>query len=115
MTRATELPNLAPASLPRQQRRCVNRELHQLLRRNGCSICGKALAHNSTTASGFDAEGTTVVAGECCFNRLVVIFGLGLVSHRRYDFLPTSTKPGSEPSSNERIIAAIAAYRQAIA
>src|SRR5262245_59630012 len=78
-------PNLAPASLPRQQRRAVNRELHRLLRRDDCSICGQSLAHNSTTTSGVDAEGNVVLAGECCANRVAEIFGVGFISTPQAD------------------------------
>ena len=74
MSRAPD--QLAPSWLPRQQRRRIDRELHKLLRRDVCSICGSTFKHNSRTASGFDAHGNVAVAGECCIDRVVEIFGL---------------------------------------
>ena len=110
-------PELAPSWLPRQQRRHVNRELHKLLRRGTCSICGSTLRHNSRTASGFDAQGDVVVAGECCMSRVAKIFTHGFYSARKYDFLsPTNTESSTntEPTS-EQIAGAIALYQKAIA
>jgi len=113
MTRA---PELAPSWLPRQQRRRINRQLHRLLRRDACSICGSALKHNSRTTSGLDAQGKVVLAGECCTSRVAVTFGRGLYSDRKYDFLlPRESKSNTEPVSNEQIIEAIATCQEVIA
>jgi hypothetical protein len=75
MTRA---PELAPSWLPRRQRRAVDRQLHKLFQRGVCSICSSPFKHNSCTASGFDAHGKVVLAGECCLDRVAQIFALGL-------------------------------------
>ena len=110
-------PELTPPWLPRQQRRRIDRQLHKLLRRGTCSICGTRLKHNSRTASGLDAQGNVVVAGECCIHRVAKIFGLGFYSDRPYDFLsPTNTESSTntEPTS-EQIAGAIALYQKAIA
>jgi hypothetical protein len=113
MTRATV--QLAPSWLPRQQRRYVDRQLRQLMRRDVCSVCGKPFQHNSHTTSGLDKHGTVTVAGECCSDRIAVVFGLGLFSHRKYDFLqPRERKDGSEPT-NKQIVDAIATYQEVIA
>jgi hypothetical protein len=106
---------LAPSWLPRQQRRRIDHQLHKLLRRGTCSICSRPLKHNSRTASGLDAHGNVVVAGECCMSQVAEVFGLGLYSDRRYDFMsPRKTEPNIEPSP-EKIVAAIAAQQEAIA
>jgi len=109
-------PELTPPwLLPRQQRRRIDRQLHKLLRRGTCSICSRPLKHNSRTASGLDAHGNVVVAGECCVHQVAVTFGLGLYSDRKYDFLqPRDSKPDIEPSL-EQIVAAIATRQEAIA
>jgi hypothetical protein len=112
MTRA---PNLTPSWLPRQQRRRVNRQLRELMDRDVCSVCSKALKHNGITAYGLDTHGNVCVAGECCLGQVVITFGRGFFSTRRYDFLqPRGAKPDSNPT-NEQITDAIAAYQQAIA
>jgi hypothetical protein len=111
----TRIPDLAPCWLSRQQRRRVNRQLRELIDRDVCSICSKALKHNSSTAYGLDTQGNVCVAGECCIDRLVVTFGRGFFSTRRYDFLqPHGTEAGSNPT-NEQTTDAIAAYQKAIA
>src|SRR5262245_61786289 len=84
MTRA---PQLAPSWLPRQQRRRIDRELHRLMRRDACSICGSPHRHNSRTVGGLDMHGTAVVAGECCSERVATIFGMGHYVSHYYDFL----------------------------
>jgi len=54
------------------------------------------------------------VAGECCFDRLTQVFGMGLYSDRQYDFLsPSGSTPGAELAP-ERIAEAVAAYTKAI-
>ena len=78
MSRAPE--QLAPSWLPRQQRRRINRQLHRLLQRDVCSVCGDPLKHNSQTTSGLDAQGNVVVAGKCCASQVAIVFGLGLYS-----------------------------------
>src|SRR5262245_51250314 len=98
-------PELAPAWLPRQQRRRVDRELRKLMHGDVCSICGSRLKHNSRTTSGFDEQGNVVLAGECCVDRVTVTFGHGLYTDRQYDFL-SSRKSKSiidlTPRSEER-------------
>src|SRR5262249_27497691 len=111
MNRAPD--QFAPSWLPRQQRRHVDRALRKLLHRGVCSLCGGSFKHNSPTASGFDAQGIVAVAGECCFDRLTQVFGIGLYSDRQYDFLsPDDRGPELPP---ERIVEAFAAYSKSIA
>jgi hypothetical protein len=107
-------PNLAPSWLPRQQRRRVNRQLRELMDRDVCSICSKALKHNSSTTYGLDTHGNVCVAGECCRGQVAITFGRGFFSHRRYDFpQPRGTEAGRELTGTQ-IDAAIAAYQRAI-
>jgi hypothetical protein len=108
-------PELAPYWLPRQQRRRINRQLHRLLHRDVCSVCGSPFKHNSRTASGLDAQGDVVVAGECCTSRVGVAFGWGLYSDRRYDFLLRRSSEPNIKATNKQIADAIAAYQKAIA
>jgi hypothetical protein len=106
------IPDLAPADLPRQQRRHINRALHKLIQRDCCSICGNPLPHNSRTAYGLDAQSRAVVAGQCCFDRIAVTYGFGLYSKRKYDFL---TPAGSDAPelTNEQAVNAVALYQKA--
>jgi hypothetical protein len=111
-------PDLAPTDLPRQRRRHINRALYKLIQHNCCSLCGAPFQHNSSTASGLDAHGNVALAGECCFDRLAEIFGLGhFTKGRRYDFLPSRGLPKSDVSelTNEQIAAGIGAYQAAVA
>jgi hypothetical protein len=71
-------PELAPSWLPRKQRRHVDRALRKLFHRNACSFCGEGFKHNHPSAAGFDAHGNVALVGECCINRIVKIFGMGL-------------------------------------
>jgi hypothetical protein len=113
MSRAPE--QLAPSWLPRQQRRRINRQLHRLLRRDVCSVCGSLFKHNSRTTSGLDTQGSVVVAGECCTSRVAVVFGWGLYSDRHYDFLLRRSSQPNIKATNEQIADAIVAYQKAIA
>jgi hypothetical protein len=107
---------LAPSWMPRQRRRRIDRELHRLLSLDTCSICKSPLKHNSRTASGLDAKGNAVVAGECCMSRVTEVFGLGLYcSQRQYDF-PTQGKSSQESKlTDEQILDAIALTQSIIA
>ena len=105
---------LAPSWLPRQQRRHVERALRKLLLRGVYSLCGGAFRHNSPTASGFDAHGTVTVAGECCFDRLTQVFGMGLYSDRHYDFLMPCGSAVPSEAPPEKIVEAFTAYVRAI-
>ena len=82
-----EIQPLAPPWLPRQQRRQLDRILNKLVDREACSICGSDWKHNSRTAYGLDRNDKIVVAGECCIDQVVVAFGHGFFSERKYDFL----------------------------
>lgn len=104
---------LAPSWLPRQQRRRIDRELHRLLCRDTCSVCGSPLEHNSRTTSGLDAQGAVVVAGECCASRIAVVLGHGIYSKRNYDFIQPSNT--NTESTSKQIADAITTYQQAIA
>jgi hypothetical protein len=112
----TRPPELAPSSLPRQQRRRVNRQLHKLLQSGLSSVCGRPLEHNTRTTSGLDRHSNAILAGECCFDRVTElftqIFGLGFFSERKYDFLQAN--PNSRATA-EQATTAIAAYQKAIA
>jgi hypothetical protein len=112
------VPELAPSYLPRQQRRRISRQIYKLLHGDVCSICGSPLKHNSQTTSGLDTHGNVAVAGECCADRVAVIFGLGHYVTRNYDFLPSpsaSTGKSNIQSTNEQIVTAIAASQKAVA
>jgi hypothetical protein len=76
----TPPPEPAPSWLSRQQRRRIDRQLRKLIRPGVCSICSRPFEHNSRTAGGLDAHDNVVLAGECCFGRVVKIFGMGLYS-----------------------------------
>jgi hypothetical protein len=103
------------SGLSRQQRRRLDRVLRKLHYTDACSICGTPFPHNSQTASGFDAQGKLVLAGECCMKRVVKIFTRGFYSTRKYDFLlPSNTKPSTE-LTDAQITNAIAAYQKVIA
>jgi hypothetical protein len=103
-------PQLAPAWLPRQRRRHIDRALRKLFHRNACSFCGGPLKHNSGMATGFDAQGTVALAGACCFGRLTQVFGMGLYSDRQYDFL----QPSGSAAPPEKIVEAFTNYVMAI-
>ena len=109
------IPELAPSWLPRQQRRRIDRELHKLLHRGTCSICSSPLKHNSRTASGLDANGNVVVAGECCISQVVKPFGLGFYSGRKYDFLQLGDAKSNTQPTSKQIADAITLYQKAIA
>jgi len=108
--------SLAPSYLPRAQRRRIDSQLHKLLQSGICSVCGHPLKHNTRSASGLDAQGDAVVAGECCFDQVpevfTKIFGLGFFSERKYDFLQAD--PNSKATADQAVTA-IAAYQKAIA
>jgi hypothetical protein len=106
---------LAPAWLPRHQRRRVDREMRKLIGLGVCSVCNSRLRHNSRTVSGFDALGKVVVAGECCNGRVVKPFGFGLYSDRLYDFLPQPKPHGGVHLPPEQVLDAIAVTQKAIA
>jgi hypothetical protein len=110
----SHVPDLAPSDLPRQRRRHINRALHKLIERGVYSICNCPPQHNTRTAYGLDAHGRVMVAGECCLDRLAVIFGLGFFSKRKYDFL-TPAESDAPQSTNEKIAEGIAFYQKAIA
>ena len=112
---ANSTPELAPAWLPRQQRRRIDRTLRKLFRRGTCSICDSPLKHNSRTLSGLDAHGIVVVAGECCMSRVTKIFGLGFYSGRKYDFLQSGDVKSDTKPTSKQIADAIALYQKAIA
>ena len=112
----------APSWLPRQQRRRIDHQLRKLFHHDVCSVCGGRFKHNSRTAGGLDTQGNVVLAGECCLGRVAKIFARGFYSNRNYDFLlpttaepSTNTEPTTEPTSDEQIADAIAAYQKAIA
>jgi hypothetical protein len=96
---------------PRQQRRTVDRQL----RDHVCSACGNSLEHNSRIASGLDARGNVVLAGECCIDRIVETFGLGLVIDRAYDFLPSRSAEAAVAPTSAQIAEGIAACQKLIA
>jgi hypothetical protein len=114
MSRAPE--HLTPSWLPRRERRRINRTLHKLLQHDVCSVCGRALPHNSRTAYGLDSNGNVAVAGQCCLDRVALAFGQGFYSKRHYDFLTArnATSHAPEPT-NEQIAGAIALYQKAVA
>lgn len=102
--------------LSRQQRRRLDRVLRKLHHTDACSICGTPFPHNSQTASGFDAQGNLVLAGECCMKRVAKIFTRGFYSTRNYDFLqPLDAKSTSTKLTDTQITDAIAAYQKVIA
>jgi len=70
----------APSGLPRHERRRIESQLRKLFRSDNCSICGNPLKHNTSTASGLDARGNVVLAGECCTGKVAQFFGMGLYS-----------------------------------
>jgi hypothetical protein len=113
MSRAPE--ELAPSWFPRHQRRRIDRQIYKLLHQDDCSVCRSPLKHNSCTTSGLDAQGNVVLAGECCASRVAVVFGRGLYSNRRYDFLSRRSSEPNIKATNEQIADAIAAYQKAIA
>jgi hypothetical protein len=87
---------IAPPWLPRRQRRHIGRQLHRLMRRDVCSLCGGKLKHNSRTAGGLDAQGNVVLAGECCIGRVAITITQGLYSDRQYHCSwPCSAQSGS--------------------
>jgi hypothetical protein len=112
MTRA---PDLALPSLPRQQRRRVNRELHKLFRQDNCSVCGGPFKHNTRTVGDLDTQGNVILAGECCINRVVKVFTYGFYSTRNYDFLQPRDTEADSTLTLEQIVDAIATYQKAIA
>src|SRR5215831_18865466 len=89
--------------LSRQQRRHLNRVLRKLHRTDVCSICGSPFRHNSQTASGLDAQGNLVLAGECCMKRVAKIFTRGFYSTRNYDFFRS---PNAESCTGTELTAA---------
>jgi hypothetical protein len=98
----------APDWLPRRQRRAVDRRLRELWRREVCSACGSPFKHNSRVASGFDVHGNITLAGECCIDRVVEVFELGLVSDRGYDFLTSRSAEAAVAQSGAPTSAQIA-------
>jgi hypothetical protein len=122
------IQTLAPSWLPRHQRRLVDKALNKLVEREACSVCGANWPHNRRTAYGLDSSGGIVVTGECCLDRVVVAFGYGFFSERRYDFLNPpqcssrrtledgpGVSPARRPETNDQIAEAIALYQKAIA
>jgi hypothetical protein len=115
--RRRQLDRVAPSSLPRQQRRYIDRQLHKLIRREACSLCGGKFKHNTRTFGGLDRRGNITLAGECCGDQIAKIFTLGHFSDREYDFLLPRGKGetnNTEPTS-EQIVDAIAAFQKVIA
>jgi hypothetical protein len=95
-----ETQSLAPPWLPRQQRQRINKVLNKLVAHEACSICGSAWKHNTRTAYGLDRNGRIVAVGECCLNEVVVAFGRGFFSERRYDFLNQPQRERGAPPPN---------------
>jgi len=88
----------------RSARRRVQRQLQQIMKNAGdnCSICGKALPHNSKTFGGITADGMTALAGECCERKISEVILSGLYVDRNYEGVfntgsSHSQKPISSP------------------
>jgi hypothetical protein len=88
-------------AMNRTSRRRIDRHLRKLYHSDNCFICGSPFRHNSQTVGGIDAQGTIVLAGECCSDKVAVIFTQGVYSKRNYDFLgrrdpsPASSRPAN--------------------
>jgi hypothetical protein len=106
---------MVPSWLPRHERRRADRELYKLLHSDNCSVCGSPHQHNSRTTSGFDTRGNVAVAGECCADRISIIFGVGHFTARDYDFLSSRESKSNAEPTKEQIDDAIATYQKVVA
>jgi hypothetical protein len=86
----------------RASRRHIERRLRKLYHTDNCSICGSPFRHNTQTVGGIDTQGTTVLAGECCFGKVAVIFTKGVYSDHQFDF-PQLGEPNAEPANEAEI------------
>jgi len=85
--------------MSRQDRRRFEKEYKKLPKGDNCMVCGKAFPHNSRTFGGLMADGTTVLAGECCSGRLATVMVTGLYLTGSIDLLTSLSKPGTKKAS----------------
>jgi hypothetical protein len=109
----------APAWLPRQQRRHIDRQLRKFFRRDACSVCSNTFKHNTRTAGGLNAHGEVVLAGECCIGKVAAIFVQGLYSDHQYELpWPHHDEPNAKNSNakptNKQIAEAIGLYQNVV-
>lgn len=78
--------------MSREDRRRFEREFKKLPKGDNCNICGKPFPHNSKTFGGLTADGTTVLAGECCSRRLATVMVSGLYVTQSIDLLTSSRR-----------------------
>ena len=108
-------PNrMTPPRAPRQQRRHIESQLRKLFCSDNCSICGRPFGHNTKTIGGIDVQGTTVLAGECCHNKVAVTFTKGVYSKRQYDFLAPHAPTAGVKATSEQITAGLRLYQNLI-
>ena len=76
--------------MSRQDRRRFEKEFKKLPKGDNCTVCGEAFRHNSRTFGGLAADGTTVLAGECCSHRVATVMVSGLYLNQMVDTLVAS-------------------------
>ena len=99
--------------MSREDRRRFEREFKKLPKGDNCNICGKPFPHNSKTFGGQTADGTTVLAGECCRHRLATVMVSGVYLTRGTDVLASLGKTGARSggSTPENVGHAISAIQ----
>ena len=100
--------------MSRADRRRFEKEFKKLPKPDNCMICGSALVHNSRTLGGLAADGSVVLAGECCERHVVTPMVQGLYLTRGVDGLTPGANPGNgksnSPEDVERAIGALQSH-----
>lgn len=81
--------------MKRADRRRFEKEFKKLPKPDNCMICGTALVHNTRTFGGLVADGSVVLAGECCERHVVAPMVSGLYLTRGVDGLLLSANRGN--------------------
>jgi hypothetical protein len=73
----------------RSLRRKFEKEFQTILRTKGdnCSCCGRPFQHNDRTHGGVKPTGQVAIVGDCCHQRLSIVYVGGVFSTRNNDFL----------------------------
>ena len=100
--------------MSRADRRRFEKEFKKLPKPDNCMICGNALVHNTRTFGGLAADGSVVLAGECCERRVVTPMVAGLYLTRGIDGLMPRTNQGNgksnSPEDVQRALGAIQSH-----
>lgn len=89
--------------MSRADRRRFEKEFAKIMKAppDNCMVCSSALEHNSKTFGGLTAQGTTVLTGECCVQRLDMVMAQGVYATKYLDSLPFAARDKKQLASPE--------------